>query len=50
MVEKNIKDKKVYASGKRKAAVAKAVVTSGTGKVTFNKKNCDLSKAFGQIL
>lgn len=31
--------KKVYASGKRKSAVAKAVVQTGNGKITFNGKD-----------
>ena len=29
---------KIIVSGKRKTAVAKAVITSGTGKITINKK------------
>lgn len=39
MVEIDKKYKKVFASGKRKTAVAKAVVTSGNGKVLYNKKD-----------
>jgi small subunit ribosomal protein S9 len=30
---------KIIASGKRKSAVARAVLTEGTGKITINKKN-----------
>jgi len=33
------KYKKCYSSGKRKRAVAKAIVSSGSGKITFNGKN-----------
>ncbi len=32
------KYKKVIASGKRKAAIAKAIIKSGNGKITFNGK------------
>jgi small subunit ribosomal protein S9 len=31
--------KKIIASGKRKSAIARAVITEGSGKITLNKKN-----------
>ena len=32
-------DKKIVTSGKRKAAIARAILVEGSGKVTINKKN-----------
>jgi small subunit ribosomal protein S9 len=34
-----MEEKKFYSSGKRKTAIAKAVIKSGTGNIYFNKKN-----------
>lgn len=39
MVGIETKYKKIYSSGKRKAAVAKAIIQTGKGKVTFNKRD-----------
>jgi small subunit ribosomal protein S9 len=39
MVGIDTKYKKVYASGKRKRAVAKAVLSTGSGKISFNQKD-----------
>lgn len=43
------KYKKVIESGKRKAAVAKAIVTSGKGKVTFNGKDYKTLHLFDKL-
>ena len=43
------KYKKVYASGKRKAAVAKAVVKTGEGKVTFNGTDYNTLHMFDKL-
>ena len=43
------KYKKVYASGKRKAAVARALVQTGKGKVTFNGKNYETLQMFDKL-
>lgn len=43
------KYKKVYASGKRKSAIAKALITTGTGKVTFNGKNYETLHMFDRL-
>ena len=46
-MEKQIKQKQLIASGKRKTAIAKATITSGTGKITINKipyENLDFFK------
>jgi small subunit ribosomal protein S9 len=40
---------KIVTSGKRKRAVAKAVVTEGDGKVTINKKNIKQLHLFGRL-
>lgn len=37
----NMENKKIVVSGKRKEAIARAVITEGTGKVTINKKNIE---------
>lgn len=34
-----MKGKRIIASGKRKSAIARAVLTEGDGKITINKKN-----------
>ncbi len=39
MVGIETKYKKVYSSGKRKAAVARAIIQTGTGKVKFNGRD-----------
>lgn len=41
--------KKVYASGKRKTAVAKAIIETGTGKVTFNGKDYKTLQMFDKL-
>ena len=43
------KYKKTYASGKRKSAVAKALVTPGNGKITFNKKDYQSLELFDRL-
>jgi len=43
------KYRKVYASGKRKAAIVKALVISGSGKVTFNGKNYETLHIFDRL-
>jgi len=43
------KYKKVYASGKRKAAVAKAVVKTGEGKVTYNGTDYNTLHMFDKL-
>jgi small subunit ribosomal protein S9 len=49
MVGIETKYKKVYASGKRKSAIAKALITTGTGKVTFNGKNYKTLQMFDKL-
>jgi len=49
MVGIETKYKKVYASGKRKAAVARAIIKSGTGKILFNKKNYENLQMFDKL-
>jgi small subunit ribosomal protein S9 len=49
MVGIETKYRKVYASGKRKAAVARALVQNGTGKVTFNGKNISTLQMFDKL-
>ena len=49
MVGIETKYRKVYASGKRKAAVAKAIVQTGTGKVTFNGKAISTLQMFDKL-
>jgi len=41
--------KKVYASGKRKTAIAKAIIKTGTGKVTFNGKDYKTLQMFDRL-
>lgn len=43
------KYKKVIESGKRKAAVAKAIITNGNGKVTFNGKEYSTLHLFDRL-
>lgn len=43
------KYRKVYASGKRKAAVAKAVIKTGEGKVTYNGTNYNTLHMFDRL-
>jgi small subunit ribosomal protein S9 len=43
------KYKKVYTSGKRKSAIARALVTPGKGKVTFNGKNYETLHLFDRL-
>ena len=49
MVGIETKYKKVYASGKRKAAIARAMVKTGTGKVSFNGKNYETFHIFDKL-
>lgn len=49
MVGIETKFKKVYASGKRKTAVAKAIIQTGTGKITFNKKDYKTLHMFDRL-
>ena len=49
MVGIETKYRKVYASGKRKTAVARAVVKTGTGKITFNGKNYETLHMFDKL-
>lgn len=41
--------KKIVVSGKRKTAVAKAMITEGTGKVTVNKKDYNALELFNRL-
>lgn len=41
--------KKVYASGKRKAAVARAIMKNGKGKVTFNGRDIKTLHMFDKL-
>lgn len=49
MVGIEIKYKKVYASGKRKSAVARAIIQNGTGKVTINGRNYETLQLFNKL-
>jgi small subunit ribosomal protein S9 len=49
MVGIETKFKKVYASGKRKSAVAKALLKSGNGKITFNGIDIKNLEMFNQL-
>ena len=49
MVGIETKYKKVYASGKRKTAVARALIQTGTGKITLNKKDYKNLQMFNQL-
>lgn len=49
MVGIETKYKKIYASGKRKAAVAKAVIQTGKGKVTFNGRDYSTLQIFDKL-
>jgi len=49
MVGIETKYRKVYASGKRKAAVAKAVIKTGEGKVTYNGTNYSTLHMFDRL-
>ncbi len=40
---------KIYASGKRKTAIAKAILTEGSGKVLFNKKDYKNLQMFNKL-
>lgn len=41
--------KKITASGKRKTAVARAVISEGSGKISFNKKNYQNLQMFDKL-
>jgi len=43
------KYKKVYSSGKRKAAIARAIIIQGTGKITYNKKDYHTLQLFDKL-
>jgi len=45
----NTKNKKIITSGKRKSAVARAVVTEGSGKITINKKPYENLQRFDRL-
>lgn len=49
MVGIETKYKKVYASGKRKSAVARAIVKNGSGKVTFNGRDYQNLTLFNKL-
>ena len=49
MVGIETKYKKIYASGKRKAAVARAIIRTGNGKITFNGKNYETLQMFDKL-
>lgn len=49
MVGIETKYRKVYASGKRKAAVARAIIKNGNGKITFNKKAISTLSLFDRL-
>lgn len=49
MVGIETKYKKVYASGKRKSAIAKAVIQNGSGKVTLNGRNYETLQLFNKL-
>lgn len=49
MVGIETKYKKVYASGKRKAAVARAIIQNGTGKVTVNGRDYETLQLFSKL-
>ena len=49
MVGIETKYKKVYSSGKRKAAVAKAIIQTGKGKVTFNGRDYSTLQLFDKL-
>ena len=49
MVGIETKYKKVYASGKRKSAIAKAVIQNGNGKVTLNGRNYETLQLFNKL-
>jgi len=41
--------KKIIASGKRKSAIARAILTEGTGKITINKKDYQTLHFFDKL-
>lgn len=43
------KYKKEYYSGKRKSAVARAIITQGNGKITFNRKDYKTLQMFDRL-
>lgn len=49
MVGIETKYKQIYASGKRKAAVARAVIKTGTGKILYNRKNYETLQIFDKL-
>ena len=49
MVGIETKFRKVYASGKRKSAVAKAIMKNGKGKVTFNGRDIKTLHMFDKL-
>ncbi|MBT4376747.1 30S ribosomal protein S9 [archaeon] len=49
MVGIETKYKKIYASGKRKSAVARAVIKTGTGKIIYNKKDYKTLQMFDKL-
>ena len=49
MADIDKKYKKEYSSGKRKSAVARAIINAGSGKVTFNGKNHKTLQLFDRL-
>jgi len=45
----NTKNRKIITSGKRKSAIARAVVTEGSGKITINKKPYENLQRFDRL-
>ena len=44
-----MENKKIFASGKRKSSIARAVISKGDGKVTFNKKDYQNLSLFDKL-
>ena len=49
MVGIETKYKKIYASGKRKSAVARAIIQNGSGKVTLNGRDYETLQLFNKL-
>ncbi len=49
MVGIETKYKQIYTSGKRKAAIAKAKIKTGKGKILFNKRNYETLQMFDRL-
>jgi len=44
-----MENKLIYSSGKRKTAIAKAIIKDGTGKIYFNKKDYSTLQMFNKL-